>query len=186
MEKKIVLGSGKLYYDDNLTETSPGVYTIPADTQIEQDTSLLGWIKGGATLEYTPEFYSTQDDLGMVSKKILVNEEVILKSGIMTWNSEVLGTLVSTSRISTSEDQKTKTVKIGGVDNYDGKKYLLRFVHEDKSDGSTIRITIVGSNESGLEIAFANDAETVINAEFKAVPHDAQGTLVVYSETTKQ
>ena len=50
MDKKIVLGSGKLYYDDNLTETSPGVYTIPADTQIEQDTSLLGWIKGGATL----------------------------------------------------------------------------------------------------------------------------------------
>ena len=68
---------------------------------------------------------------------------------------------------------------------YDGKKYLLRFVHEDKSDGSVIRITIIGSNESGLEIAFANDSETVINAEFKAVPHDANGTLVIYSETTK-
>lgn len=185
MDKKIVLGSGKLYYDDNLTETSPGVYTIPADTQIEQDTSLLGWIKGGATLEYTPEFYSTKDDLGMVSKKILVSEEVILKSGIMTWNSDVLTTLVSTSRFERSEDQKTNTVKIGGIDNYQDEKYLLRFVHKDKSDGSTIRITIIGSNESGLEIAFANDSETVINAEFKAVPHDTQGTLVIYSETTK-
>ena len=185
MDKKIVLGSGKLYYDDNLTETSPGIYTIPADTQIEQETSLLGWIKGGATLEYTPEFYSTKDDLGMVSKKILVSEEVILKSGIMTWNSDVLTTLVSTSRFERSEDQKTNTVKIGGIDNYQDEKYLLRFVHKDKSDGSTIRITIIGSNESGLEIAFANDSETVINAEFKAVPHDAQGTLVIYSETTK-
>ena len=185
MDKKIVLGSGKLYYDDNLTETSPGIYTIPADTQIEQETSLLGWIKGGATLEYTPEFYSTKDDLGMVSKKILVSEEVILKSGIMTWNSDVLTTLVSTSRFERSEDQKTNTVKIGGIDNYQDEKYLLRFVHKDKSDGSTIRITIIGSNESGLEIAFANDSETVINAEFKAVPHDTQGTLVIYSETTK-
>ena len=59
MDKKIVLGSGKLYYDDNLTETSPGVYTIPADAQIETSERLLGWIKGGPTLEYTPEFYST-------------------------------------------------------------------------------------------------------------------------------
>ena len=113
-----------------------------------------------------------------------INEEVILKSGIMTWNSDVLATLVSTSRVSKSEDQKTTTVKIGGIDNYQDEKYLLRFVHKDKSDGSTIRITIIGSNESGLEIAFANDSETVINAEFKAIPHDTQGTLVIYSETT--
>lgn len=182
MEKKIVLGSGKLYYQS--IQGDAGDIVIPADTEIEQDTALLGWIKGGATLEYTPEFYSTKDDLGMVSKKILVNEEVILKSGIMTWNGQVLTTLVSTSRFERSEDQKTVTVKIGGIDNYDAEKYLLRFVHKDKSDGSTIRITIIGSNESGLEIAFANDSETVINAEFKAIPHDAQGTLVIYSETT--
>lgn len=182
MEKKIVLGSGKLYYQAISGDASDIV--IPADTEIEKDTGLLGWIKGGATLEYTPEFYSTKDDLGMVSKKILVSEEVILKSGIMTWNGQVLTALVSTSRFERSEDQKTVTVKIGGIDNYDGEKYLLRFVHKDKSDGSTIRITIIGSNESGLEIAFANDSETVINAEFKAVPHDTQGTLVIYSETT--
>lgn len=183
MDKKIVLGSGKLYCQAIYGDASD--IMIPTDAEIEQDAGLLGWIKGGATLEYTPEFYSTKDDLGMVSKKILVNEEVILKSGIMTWNSEVLKTLVSTSRVSKSEDQKTTTVKIGGVDNYDGEKYLLRFVHKDKSDGSTIRITIVGSNESGLEIAFANDSETVINAEFKAIPHDTEGTLVIYSETVK-
>lgn len=183
MDKKIVLGSGKLYYQSISGDASDML--IPSDAEIEQETAILGWIKGGATLEYTPEFYSTKDDLGMVSKKILVNEEVVLKSGIMTWNSNVLTTLVSTSRFSTSEDKKTNTVKIGGIDNYDGEKYLLRFVHKDKSDGSTIRITIVGSNESGLEIAFANDSETVINAEFKAIPHDTEGTLVIYSETIR-
>ena len=181
MDKKIVLGSGKLYYQSISGDATS--YLIPSDTEIEQEAAILGWIKGGATLEYTPEFYSTKDDLGMVSKKILVNEEVVLKSGIMTWNSNVLTTLVSTSRFSKSEDQKTNTVKIGGIDNYQDEKYLLRFVHKDKSDGSTIRITIIGSNESGLEIAFADDSETVINADFKAVPHDTQGTLVIYSET---
>ena len=184
MDKKIVLGSGKLYYQSISGDAES--YLIPSDAEIEKDTGLLGWIKGGATLEYTPEFYSTKDDLGMVSKKILVSEEVILKSGIMTWNSDVLTALVSTSRFERSEDQKTNTVKIGGIDNYLDEKYLLRFVHKDKSDGSTIRITIIGSNESGLEIAFANDSETVINAEFKAVPHDTQGTLVIYSETIQR
>ena len=32
-------------------------------------------------------------------------------------------------------------------------------------------------------MAFAKDAETVINAEFKAVPNDADGTLVIFEET---
>ena len=55
-------------------------------------------------------------------------------------------------------------------------------MHEDKADGD-IRITIVGSNEAGLELTFAKDKETVINAEFKAQPHDKDGTLILFKET---
>ena len=60
-------------------------------------------------------------------------------------------------------------------------RFVLRFVHEDKAEGD-IRITIVGSNEAGFEMAFAKDEETVIDAEFTAFPMDDEGTLLIYTE----
>lgn len=181
MSDKIVLGSGKLYIQEAV-KAQAGGYTIPADNVIEQDTNLIGWIQGGATLEYTPEFYTAKDDLGKVSKKYLTSEEAILKSGVMTWNGNTLAKLTTTAEVTETGSGSTgkRTVKIGGIDNYDGKNYVIRFLHED-IDGD-VRITIVGSNESGFEMAFAKDTETVINAEFKAVPNDARGTLIIFEE----
>ena len=100
----------------------------------------------------------------------------------MTWNGNTLQKLCSTARIKEDVDTKTRTVKIGGAGNYDGKKYVIHFVHKDAIDGD-IRVTIVGSNEAGFELAFAKDKETVINAEFKAQPHDKDGTLILYKES---
>lgn len=177
MTKRIVLGSGKLYVLEG--EAVDGVYTIPADATIETSANQLGYIQGGCTLEYSPEFYSCRDDLGYVSKKMLTNEDAILRSGIMTWNAEVLEKLSSTARVTTTESKRT--VKIGGAGNYDNTQYVIRFVHEDEADGD-IRITIVGSNESGFEMAFAKDAETVVNAEFRAIPHDSEGSLIIFEE----
>lgn len=172
MADKIVLGSGKLY----VVEFSG---TVPEDNVLEVDSNLLGNIQGGASLTYTPSFYEAKDDLGLVVKKIITEEKAVLKSGIMTWNGETLKKLCSTATV--SETSSLRTVKIGGVGNYDGKSYVIRFVHEDATDGD-IRITIVGSNEAGFEMAFAKDKETVINAEFKAMPMDSNGTLIEYKE----
>lgn len=172
---KIVLGSGKLYIDEFTG-------TLPADAEIEAEGKLLGYIQGGATLNYTPTFYEAKDDLGIVSKKIITEEEAVLKSGVMTWNGTTLKKLTPTARVTEDTAKKTRTVKIGGLSHNDGKKYVLHFVHEDKADGD-IRITIVGSNEAGLELTFAKDKETVINAEFKAQPHDKDGTLILFKET---
>ena len=173
LNKKIVLGSGKLY-------CSEFTNTIPEDATLEVDDNVLGLISGGATLSYEPEFYTAEDDLGLAVKKMITKETATLKSGIMTWNGKTLQKLCSTARVSSTEAGVT-TVKIGGVGNYDGKKYVLRFVHTDTE--GTIRITIVGSNEAGFEIAFAKDEETVIDAEFTAFPLDDEGTLILYSET---
>lgn len=178
MGERIVLGSGKLY----CVAASPaqgGGYTIPADNTIETTSNLLGWIQGGATMEYTPEFYVAKDDLGKVSKKYLTDEDVTLKSGIMTWSADTLAKLAATATVvePTSPATSPTILKIGGIDNFDNTQYVLRFVHEDEEDGD-IRVTIVGSNEAGFSIAFAKDKETVIDAEFKAVPHDSTGTLV--------
>ena len=172
--KRVVLGSGKLYVAEYTGST------IPEDSVIETDDNLIGYIQGGASLTYEPEFYTAEDDLGYVKKKILTNENVVLKSGIMTWNGKTLQKLCSTTRV--TDDGSTRTVKIGGIENYDGKSYVVHFVYKDKVDGD-VRVTIVGSNEAGFELAFAQDAETVIDAEFTALPCDDEGTLVILKET---
>lgn len=170
--KKIVLGSGKLYVD-----VFAG--TIPTDIALEVDANLLGDIQGGASLEYKPTFYEAKDDLGLVSKTIITQEDVLFKSGIMTWNGNTLDKLCATARI--TELAGLRTVKIGGLANSDGLQYVLRFVHTDPSEGK-IRVTIVGSNTAGFVFKFAKDKETVVDTEFKAAPHDTEGTLVIYTE----
>jgi hypothetical protein len=170
--EKIVLGSGKLYIDV-FTDT------IPTDAEIEVVTKLLGLIQGGATVEYKPKFYEATDDLVLITKVILTEEEVTLKSGIMTWCGKTLTKICSTARV--TEAAGKRTVKIGGIDNQDGKQYVIRFVHEDPVDGD-IRVTIVGYNQAGFKIAFVKDKETVVDAEFKAMPLDSEGTKIIYEE----
>lgn len=171
-KEKIVLGSGSLY----CTEFSG---TLPDNATVETETNRLGYIQGGASLEYKPSFYEAKDDMGMVSKVIITEEEATLKSGIMTWNGKTLEKLSSTARV--TEASGLRTVKIGGVGNDNGKKYVIHFVHEDPQDGD-IRVTIVGQNQAGFTLAFAKDKETVIDAEFKAQPQDDEGTLIKYTE----
>lgn len=170
----IVLGSGKLY----VTEFEDGA-EIPENKTVEVDDNLLGYISGGATVEYTPEFYTAKDDLGKKSKSILTEEEAILKSGVITWCGETLEKICSTARVTTAGN--VRTVKIGGVGNQNNKKYYIHFVHEDKEDGD-IRISIVGKNEAGFSFAFAKDEATTVDVEFKAQPMDDEGTLICYEE----
>lgn len=172
-DEKIVLGSGKLYIDEFVGAV------IPTDVLLEVETNLLGLIQGGATIEYKPTFYEAKDDLGTVSKTILTEEEVTLKSGIMTWNGNTLEKLCATARV--AEAAGKRTVKIGGVGMQDGKKYVIRFVHEDTVDGD-IRVTIVGNNQAGFSFQFLKDKETIVDAEFKAAPLDSEGTKIIYEE----
>ena len=115
MEKdKIILGSGKLYCTEFTGE-------LPADSDIETDDNRLGYIKGGATITYSPSFYEAKDDLGVVTKKIITEESASFKSGIMTLNAKRLSVLCNTGRV--SEKDNIRILKIGGVGNFDGKKY---------------------------------------------------------------
>lgn len=173
-KETITLGSGKLY---SVEYTG----TIPSNTELEKESNILGYIQKGASLDYKPEFYEAEDDLGIVKKQILTKEEVTFKSGILTWNAETLKKLVATGRITEDAEKGMRTIKIGGINNNDGKQYIFHFVHEDKKDGN-VRITIVGQNTAGFSLAFAKDAETVIDAEIKALPNDNEGTLIIFQE----
>lgn len=164
----ITLGSGKIYIQP-YTDTVPTVDTLCVEE------NLLGYIKGGASLEYTEEPYEEKDDLGYVSKVITTSEEAILKCGLLTWNGNTLKNLID--RCTVTETAGKRTVKIGGAGNSQGKNYAVCFHHEDKTDGD-LWILIVGRNTAGASLTFAKDAGTVIEPEFKAMPQDDNGTLV--------
>lgn len=145
------------------------------------DANILGYISGGASLQYTPTFYTATDDLGYVTKTIITEEEVLLTSGIMTFNGQTLAELSSTGRVTEDATSHTRTVRIGGIGNATNQRYILIFHHEDDIDGD-IYVCIVGNNQSGFTLAFAKDQETVIDAEFRALAQDDDGTLVMYIE----
>ena len=164
----ITLGSGKIYLQA-FADAMPTVDTLCTPE------NLLGYIKGGASLEYTEETYEEKDDLGYVSKVITTSEEAILKCGLLTWNGETLQKLIDRCNVSPATNKRT--VKIGGAGNAQGKYYAICFLHEDKVDGN-LWILIKGRNTAGATLTFASDAGTVIEPEFKALPHDDKGTLV--------
>ena len=172
--KVITLGSGKLY----LTAAAD---TMPTVDTICQADNLLGYIKGGAALEYTEETYEEKDDLGYVTKVITTSEEAILKCGLITWNGETLQKLIDRCSVTTASGKRT--VKIGGAGNAQGKNYAICFHHEDEADGD-LWILIKGRNTAGATLTFASDAGAVIEPEFKALPHDDKGTLVELIEET--
>lgn len=164
----ITLGSGKIYLQA-FSESMPTVDTLCVDE------NLLGYIKGGASLEYTQETYEEKDDLGIVSKIITTSEEAILKCGLLTWNGKTLQKLID--RCGSTEAAGKRTTKIGGSGNAQGGYYAICFKHEDATDGN-LWILIKGKNTAGATLTFASDSGTVIEPEFKALPHDDDGTLV--------
>jgi hypothetical protein len=164
----ITLGSGKIY----LQAYAEAMPTVDDLCKPENE---LGHIKGGAALEYTQEIYEEKDDLGRVSKIITTAEEAILKCGLITWNGETLKKLIE--RCGTTEAAGKRTTKIGGSGNAQGGYYAICFHHEDKTDGS-VWILIKGRNTAGATLTFAVDEGTLVEPEFKALPHDEAGTLV--------
>lgn len=167
-KETITLGSGKIYLAA-YAETLPTVDTICVDE------NLLGYIKGGASLEYAEETYEEKDDLGIVSKIITTSEEALLKCGLLTWNGTTLKKLID--RCKTTEEAGKRVTKIGGAGNTQGGYYAICFYHEDKTDGN-LWILIKGRNTAGATLTFATDSGTVIEPEFKAMPHDEDGTLI--------
>lgn len=164
----ITLGSGKIYLQ-------PYSETMPTVDDLCKEENLLGYIKGGAALEYTEETYEEKDDLGYVSKIITTSEEAILRCGLLTWNGTTLKNLID--RCTSTEVSGKRTTKIGGVGNAQGGYYAICFLHEDKVDGN-LWIVIKGRNTAGATLTFAADEGTVVEPEFKAMPHDEAGTLV--------
>lgn len=175
--ERIILGSGYIHL---------GVFKkgqeIPEPQDFCTDANRYSYIKNGATLEYTNEIQEAKDDMGRVSKTVIISEDVTLKAGLMTLIGDTIEKLCDTARVSVSQDGKYRKTKIGGVGNRKGAKYVICFHHVDPEDGD-IWVMIVGQNQAGFTLSFAPSDATVVDAEFKAMPNlDEEGTLVNYVE----
>jgi hypothetical protein len=91
----ILIGSCKIY----LVEFTG---TVPSSSEIEKDTNRFGYCSGGATVDYSTETYTAEDDLGYVKKTILTKEEMKVKFGVCTFNGAALTKLTATGRTSVS------------------------------------------------------------------------------------
>lgn len=174
-KNNIILGSGQLYIAPYEAEAG-----IPADEVIEAEGNSMGRIQGGASLEYKPTVYEVVDDTHYVVKRFITSEEITFKSGVLTWDMTNLQRLAGACDFSTDEDTGLTTIKVGGRGQNGLTPYVVRFVHQ--STDKKLRITLVGTAANGFTLAFNPDKETVIDAEFKAVSSDDEGTLVIVSE----
>lgn len=175
-KEKIVLGSGEAFIAEYDATTG-----MPDVEELCVDENRLGWIQGGAELTYSAEPHEEKDDLGMVSKVVVNEEEAILKLGTLTWNGDTLAKLVD--RCTVTDAAGKRTVKIGGAGNAQGKEWVVCFFQKDAKDGN-LWVLIRGTNQAGITLTFAKDAATKLEPEFRAMVQDANGTLVTIIEET--
>lgn len=168
----IILGSGTLFMAEFVTATG-----IPADEALEVDGNDIGHIKGGAELTYTPTEYEVTNDFGHVIRRFITKEEASFKTGILTWAMENLARLCP-GVLTTNNTTHEKVLKIGGASTL--KSYVLRFVHT-KADTLKLRVTMVATASNGFSLAFKPEAETTVDAQFKALSQ-TDGTLIEIRE----
>jgi hypothetical protein len=157
-EDTYLLGSGDLFL---------GVVD-PSATETEIDAALenVGAISGGAALTYTPTFYEVESANRGTIASMKTKEEVVFKSGLLTWDLKNIEKL-SAAYFSEDTTVGTRRVGIGGMKNVPVN--YLRFVHT-KPDGKKLTVNVFKAQaQSGFELTFDKEQETVIDAEFKAL-----------------
>lgn len=160
----IVLGSGYIY-------VYPYSGSIPADEVIETSQYQFGYTKGGASFAYSTTYTTVEDDNGQVKEVFLSSDSATLKCGAFLGDPNEIVKICPTAQITTVSN--VSTVKIGGVANDSGQKYLVRFKHKTKP----VRITIVGTNTEGFELAFSADDAVQLEPTFTCSTLDSTGVL---------
>ncbi len=180
--QRVVLGAGKWY----IAPYTSGA--LDMETVGEED-NLLGYTQGGATITFTPETYTIEDDIGMVRKTFQTKASAEMKTGLLTFTTDSLAAMLSVGQAtqtpaSASERGKT-TLKLGGGKSA-LKKFSVVFVYEDDETGFKTRIGMVATNTAPLELVFTKDAETVVDVTFTAESNGVDDTIIVIEEETAE
>jgi len=176
-KKTVPLGSG-LTYIVEAPATLPSIDDIVAYCT---DENQYGETKSGATLTYSMTEHREQDDHGKLVRVITTDEDVKFKTGVFSWCPGMLPKLIRTGRMTT--EGKYNVLRIGGLNNDDGKQYLVIFKHIDPKY-PPLYIILVGTNTAGLTLVFARDNTTKLEPEFTAEAMDDAGTRLMIVEAT--
>lgn len=172
----VILGAGK-WYAKPWTSGAIDIETVAVPE------NLLGYTQGGATITYTPETYTIEDDIGMVRRTFMTKGNATMSTGLLTFDLKSLAALQSVGTVTEDAAGNTVTLKLpGGKSSL--KKMNIVFVYEDDETGTTTSIGMVGVNTSPLELAFAKDAETVVDLEFSSESNGVDDTIVTIVEKT--
>ena len=171
---RVTLGAGKWY----ATPWTSGA--IDFET-LCTETNLIGYTSGGATLTYTPETYTIEDDIGMVHRTFMTSGSATMSTGLLTFDVASLGALQSVGEVTTSGN--ITTLKLSGGRNA-LKKFSVAFVYTDPDTNATTSIGMIATNTAPLEMAFAKDSETIVNIEFTAETNGVDDTIVTIQDET--
>lgn len=171
------LGSGKLYLLKVTNETA-----IPAASTICVDANLVGYIKGGATITYTPKTYDVKDDIGMVNEHFITSEEVTFKSGLLTWDMDTLKKLINNESAITA--QGITGIEIGAAGFTRMDKYVVYFQAVASNNGKVRSFGFIGTCDAGLNLQYMPEKETTVDANFKACADSAGHLLRIEEPST--
>ena len=173
LQNVITVGSCDVYVKEHTSSSLPDISAICIDDY------KFGHTKNGATIKYEKEVTELSDDFGRIKKTIINSEKVTMQFGLFGWNGRTIEKLVSTA--SATESGGKRVTEIGGIQNDDGKVYVVCLHHIDAQDGDAWYLG-VGKNTEGLELAYKQDDGTVLEPTFTCEPYDGAGRLLKYIE----
>lgn len=172
--KTVPLGSGRIYLVAFKGDKIP---TEAELVSLCSSENLAGESKGGVTITYTVSTHKESDDHGILTRDVMIEEDVKMKAGLFSWGLNSMQRLIRTGRIEKTGDGRFNVLKIGGLDNDDGTQYIVIFKHTDKKY-SPLYAAMIGANGAGLTIPFSRDSVSKLEPEFTAVPCEDEGTLI--------
>lgn len=163
-----ILGSGELYLG-----TIENIETA-TEEQIATALENVGSIEKGASLSYKVSTKDIETANRGIIDKIITKEEVIFKTGVLSWKLDNLQRLAPAT-VTKDATKNTKTLTIGGKGSIPVN--YLRFVHT-KKDGKKLIVNIFKAmSEGGFEFEFDSEKPLSVNYEFTSLAK-RDGTLV--------
>lgn len=170
--EQVILGAGDWY----VQEWSSGAVDLAT---LCVEANRIGNTSGGATLEYTIDTYTVEDDMGRVRRTFKTKGNATMKTGLLTFDVAALSQLMSMGEI-TTENGKTVLKLTGGKESL--KKFCVGFVYTDDDTGEIIRVGMVATNTAGISLAFTKDKETVVDVAFQAESNGVDDVIVIVEE----
>lgn len=175
-KKGILFGAGTLYVLPPERDID-----LDPDEEIENALIKIGESSGEATLNFTENFHSVfGGELNQEIANFKMNEECTFNAGVCTFDMEKINEITSSYY---SEDGDKRTLGLGG--KMTAPLRHLRYVHTKREDGKKIYLDMFqAQNQSGLEMTFNPESESVFNWEFKLLADQSRqnGNIVRITE----